>query len=143
MISAYEHGGNAARHGKHIRACPFDSGTTQWREWRSGFIAGVVWSRSNTFTPTYPDPLRAPRFTLQPTRAPTKGGAHHLSRRLKALGHDARLMPAKYVRPYSKGQTIAAVGPVVAHVSIGPSDSFHMKPMVNEIVAAFDSSVSK
>ncbi|MBZ0211709.1 MAG: IS110 family transposase [Hyphomicrobium sp.] len=32
------------------------------------------------------------------------GGAHHLSRKLKALGHDARLMPAKYVRPYSKGQ---------------------------------------
>jgi transposase len=31
-------------------------------------------------------------------------GAHHLSRRLKALGHDARLMPAKYVRPYLKGQ---------------------------------------
>lgn len=31
-------------------------------------------------------------------------GAHHLSRRLKALGHDARLMPAQYVRPYSKGQ---------------------------------------
>src|SRR6478736_2105703 len=31
-------------------------------------------------------------------------GAHHLSRKLKALGHDARLMPAKYVRPYSKGE---------------------------------------
>ena len=31
-------------------------------------------------------------------------GAHHLSRRLTMLGHDARLMPAKYVRPYSKGQ---------------------------------------
>jgi transposase len=31
-------------------------------------------------------------------------GAHHLSRRLQALGHDARLMPAQYVRPYSKGQ---------------------------------------
>ena len=31
-------------------------------------------------------------------------GAHHLSRKLKALGHDARLMPAKYVRAYSKGQ---------------------------------------
>ena len=31
-------------------------------------------------------------------------GAHHLSRRLRMLGHDARLMPAKYVRPYSKGQ---------------------------------------
>ena len=31
-------------------------------------------------------------------------GAHHLSRKLQALGHDARLMPAKYVRPYSNGQ---------------------------------------
>ena len=30
--------------------------------------------------------------------------AHHLSRRLSLLGHDSRLMPAKYVRPYSKGQ---------------------------------------
>src|ERR1700686_3594005 len=31
-------------------------------------------------------------------------GAHHLSRKLRTLGHDARLMPAKYVRPYSRGQ---------------------------------------
>jgi hypothetical protein len=31
-------------------------------------------------------------------------GAHHLSRKLGTLGHDAPLMPAKYVRPYSKGQ---------------------------------------
>lgn len=31
-------------------------------------------------------------------------GAHDLARRAKALGHDARLMPAKYVRAYSKGQ---------------------------------------
>jgi len=31
-------------------------------------------------------------------------GAHYLSRKLKTFGHDARLMPAKYVRPYSKGQ---------------------------------------
>ena len=31
-------------------------------------------------------------------------GAHHLSRKLQGLGHDARLMPARYVRPYSKGQ---------------------------------------
>src|ERR1700730_2517539 len=31
-------------------------------------------------------------------------GAHHLSRRLRLLGHYARLMPAKYVRAYSKGQ---------------------------------------
>ena len=27
-------------------------------------------------------------------------GAHHLSRRLQKLGHEARLMPARYVRPY-------------------------------------------
>jgi transposase len=31
-------------------------------------------------------------------------GAHHVSRKLQAHGHDARLMPAKYVRAYSKGQ---------------------------------------
>jgi transposase len=31
-------------------------------------------------------------------------GAHHLSRKLQLVGHNARLMPAKYVRPYSKGQ---------------------------------------
>ena len=31
-------------------------------------------------------------------------GAHHLSRRLVALGHDARLMPAQYVKPYLRGQ---------------------------------------
>ena len=31
-------------------------------------------------------------------------GAHHLSRKLQKLGHDTRLMSARYVRPYSKGQ---------------------------------------
>src|SRR5438045_8769321 len=31
-------------------------------------------------------------------------GAHHLSRKLTSLGHDARLMPAKCVRPYSRAQ---------------------------------------
>src|SRR5712672_912609 len=31
-------------------------------------------------------------------------GAHHLARKLSGLGHDARLMLAKYVRPYAKGQ---------------------------------------
>jgi transposase len=31
-------------------------------------------------------------------------GAHHLARKLIGLGHDARLMPARYVRPYAKGQ---------------------------------------
>src|SRR5258706_2750562 len=31
-------------------------------------------------------------------------GAHHLSRKLNSFGQNAGLMPAKYVRPYSKGQ---------------------------------------
>ena len=31
-------------------------------------------------------------------------GAHHLSRRLQALGHDPRMMPALYVKAYLKGQ---------------------------------------
>jgi hypothetical protein len=39
MISAYEHGRNAAKHAKHIQACPFDAGTPEWREWRAGFCA--------------------------------------------------------------------------------------------------------
>ena len=30
-------------------------------------------------------------------------GSHHVSRKLIALGHDARLMPAKYVKPFLKG----------------------------------------
>jgi transposase len=44
-------------------------------------------------------------------------GAHHLSRKLKAFGHDARLMPAKYVRPYSKEHPLCAdtVAKVVLH----------------------------
>jgi hypothetical protein len=39
MISAYEHGQNAAKNAKHIQACPFDTGTVEWREWRAGFHA--------------------------------------------------------------------------------------------------------
>src|SRR4051794_34339744 len=34
-------------------------------------------------------------------------GAHHLSRKLASLGHDARLMPAKYVRPYPRHEAIS------------------------------------
>jgi transposase len=30
-------------------------------------------------------------------------GSHHVSRKLIALGHDARLMPAQYVKPFLKG----------------------------------------
>jgi transposase len=31
-------------------------------------------------------------------------GAHQLARKLTTFGHDTRLMPAEYVRPYAKGQ---------------------------------------
>jgi transposase len=31
-------------------------------------------------------------------------GAHYLVRHLSALGHDVRMMPARYVKPYLKGQ---------------------------------------
>jgi transposase len=34
-------------------------------------------------------------------------GAHHLSRKLQLLGHDARLMPAKYVRSFACVRTDA------------------------------------
>src|SRR5437879_12898621 len=30
-------------------------------------------------------------------------GSHHIGRRLTALGHDARLIPAQYVKPFLKG----------------------------------------
>ena len=32
------------------------------------------------------------------------GGAHHLGRRLRDLGHEVRLMSPEYVRPYVKAQ---------------------------------------
>ena len=55
-------------------------------------------------------------------------GAHHLSRKLQLLGHDGRLMPAKYVRPYSKGQkndfrtSSARASSVGGTVYFSPSD---------------------
>jgi transposase len=36
-------------------------------------------------------------------------GGHHLSRKLKALGHDAWLMPAKYVRMTSATPRLCSV----------------------------------
>jgi hypothetical protein len=63
-------------------------------------------------------------------------GAHHLSRRLRLLGHDARLMPAKYVRAYSKGQKnefrdAEAIAEAVQNILIeqGPDRSFQ-KPQL-------------
>ncbi len=36
-LSAYGHGQNAAKRGKHLQACPFDTGTMEWRQWRESF----------------------------------------------------------------------------------------------------------
>jgi hypothetical protein len=47
--------------------------------------------------------LHSGRYPCWPG-ARSRVGAHHLSRKLQSLGHDAQLMPAKYVRPYAKGQ---------------------------------------
>jgi transposase len=64
---------------------------------RGALVLRQKWSRSQ---------VEARLANLPPCRIGKEAcvGAHHLSRTLKALGHDARLMPAKYVRPYSKGQ---------------------------------------
>ena len=64
---------------------------------RGGLVLRQKWSRSQ---------VEARLANMPPCLIGMEAcvGAHHLSRKLKALGHDARLMPAKYVRPYSKGQ---------------------------------------
>jgi transposase len=64
---------------------------------RGAIVLRQKWSRGQ---------VQARLANLPPCRIGMEAcvGAHHLSRTLKALGHDPRLMPAKYVRPYSKGQ---------------------------------------
>jgi hypothetical protein len=64
---------------------------------RSAIVLRQKWSRGQ---------VEARLANLPPCRIGMEAcvGAHHLSRTLTALGHDARLTPAKYVRPYSKGQ---------------------------------------
>jgi transposase len=62
-------------------------------------------------------------------------GAHHLSRQLKALGHDARLMPARYVRPYSKGpkndfrDAEATLRPTMKFVAIKTVDQLDLQAL--------------
>lgn len=43
---------------------------------------------------------------LQPclVRVEACAGAHHIGRRLGAFGHDVRLIPGQYVKPFQKGQ---------------------------------------
>jgi ribosome modulation factor len=42
MTSAYKHGRKAAKHGKHIQACPFDTGTCEWHGWRHGYLDALL-----------------------------------------------------------------------------------------------------
>jgi transposase len=60
-------------------------------------------------------------------------GTHHLSRGLQKLGHDARLMPARYVRAYSKGdaETIAeaAQRPTMKFVATKTVDQLDLQAM--------------
>jgi transposase len=59
--------------------------------------AAIVWSRGQL----------EPRFANTPPCLVDREacvGARHLSRTRKAPRHGAWLIPAKYVRPYSKGQ---------------------------------------
>jgi hypothetical protein len=44
--TVHQHGRNAAKRGKHIQACPFDTGSPEWREWRNGFCDESVKSSS-------------------------------------------------------------------------------------------------
>src|SRR4029078_4189240 len=62
---------------------------------RGAIVLRQKWSRGQ---------VEARLANMPPCRGLSCVGPHHLSRKLKGLGHDARLMPAKYVRPYSKGQ---------------------------------------
>ena len=64
---------------------------------RGAIVLRQKWSRGQ---------VEARFANMSPCRIGMEGcvGAHHLSRKLKALGRDARLMLARYVRPYSKGQ---------------------------------------
>jgi transposase len=69
-------------------------------------------------------------------------GAHHLRRSLQKLGHGARLMPARYVRPYSKGQknafrdaeaiAEAVQRPRMKFVATTTADQFDLQGFVRE-----------
>ena len=64
---------------------------------RGAIVLRQKWSRAQV-------EARLAKYSAVCDRMEACVGAHHLSRKLHAHGHDTRLMPAKYVRPYSKGQ---------------------------------------
>src|SRR5947199_630389 len=69
----------------------------RWSRWCGAIVLRQKWSRGQ---------VEARFANMPPCLIGMEAcvGAHHLSRGLQKLGHDARLMPARYVRPYSKGQ---------------------------------------
>jgi transposase len=87
--------------GQMIRVVGIDIGKNSFHviglDDRGGIVLRQKWSRGQ---------VHARLANLPPCLIGMEAcvGAHHLARRLQGLGHDARLMPAKYVRPYSKGQ---------------------------------------
>jgi hypothetical protein len=62
MISAYEHGWNAARRGKHIQACPFDCGTAEWQAWRDGFLLSADQCMQEAFAVAWGVPHTSEQF---------------------------------------------------------------------------------
>ena len=71
-------------------------------------------------------------------------GAHHLSRKLTSLGHDARLMPAKYVRPYSRGQkNDFRDAEAIAEAVQRPTDSGAARTTAHQKVGCVSSAVSR
>ena len=57
-------------------------------------------------------------------------GAHYIARQLAALGHDVRLMPAQYVKPFLKGhkndyRDAEAIAEAVQRPTISPQEVTH------------------
>ena len=52
------------------------------------------------------------------------GGAHFLARALREQGHDARLMPAKYVKPYVKTNKNDYIDAEAIAEAVGREDAF-------------------
>ena len=73
-------------------------------DWRGAIVLRQKWSRGQ---------VEGRLANLPPCLIGMEAcvGAHHLSRKLTSLGHDARLMAAKYVRPYSRGRRTTSAMP--------------------------------